>query len=222
MHAENLASITSKHVPYLCKHCLSPQHTHNGQRSTHRPPPHPPVTPIHLPVDSPSNMKICQKWVVALTLSTPAGAWTGFSPAHETLLHWLTRLTFPCCLHTKPKRCTASPRFKASHPWLPLELPRQGLHRTKGRNHTVAIHRHHKEKPARLGGVEGTLACRPGGSAGSSLTQAPVFLFSSHPHFTSEAPSRRTASHSPSGSTVCGSHSSACLRNTWIIGRKFS
>ena len=226
MHAENLASITSKHVPYLCKHCLdSPQPTHNGQRSTYQPPR---VTPIHLPLDGPSNMKTCQKWVVVLTLCTPAGAWTGFSLVHVTLLHWFSRTTSPCCLHTKPKRRTASPHFKASHPWLPLELPRQGLHRTKGRNHTVAIQRHHKEKPAHrergAGGGRGvgTLACRPGGGAGSSLVRAPVFLFSSHPHLASEAASRRTTSHRPSGSTVCGSHSRACLRNTWITGRKFS
>lgn len=59
MHTENLASVTSKHVPYLCKHCLdSPQPTHNGQRSTYQPPR---VTPIHLPLDGPSNMKTCQK-----------------------------------------------------------------------------------------------------------------------------------------------------------------
>ena len=141
-------------------------------------------------------MKTCQKWVVVLTLCTPAGAWTGFSPVHVTLLHWLSRATSPCCLHTKPKRCTASPRFKASHPWLPLELPRQGLRRTKGRNHTVAIRRHHKEKPAHAergagGRGGGTQACRPGGGAGSSLVRAPVFLFSSHPHLASEAASRR-------------------------------
>ena len=74
-HAENLASITSKHVPYLCKHCLSPQPTHNGQRSTHQ---LPRVIPIHLPLDSPSDMKTCQKWVVRLILCTLAGG----SPWH--------------------------------------------------------------------------------------------------------------------------------------------
>lgn len=121
---------------------------------------------IHLPPDSRSQMKTSQKLLVRLTLRTPTVAWApallhgAYSPP-QSGFSWLFS-------HRAEE--TASPRFKASHPWQLPRLPRPCINRTKGRNHRVGVQKPYKAKLACAALLEGTLNSKPGGH---SATAAP-------------------------------------------------